>query len=123
MRREPEVETAEAAKSIVDDFLIDGHIYPEGRQLEGSKLRTYPRDAVTMGDYLVTVLDEDDLACVLTAVASGNRDNIDTLEFSYRERSHEGMAAWLIEKFPQHVELRMEQLREIARERAEGAQC
>lgn len=117
MNRDPDAENAAAAQSIAD-ALMDGEIYPEPRNVPGSKLRQCARDAITIGDFLESRLDSADTNNALTAIVSGDSERIDASR-DYLKRVCEGeVAAWVQEKFPQHVALYIEREREAAEERA-----
>lgn len=110
MIRDPDAEHDDAAQSIIDDYLSMGESYPP----KGGP------EFVTMGNFLMATLEEDDIAPALDAIASGDPDRLESLKHRFWNLAGDGdLVHWLGEKHPELVNRRIQELREEARERAE----
>lgn len=109
MMRDFEAEADAAAQSIVADYLEFGEFYPK----QGG------REAVSVGDYLLATLDDEDVAHVLTAVACNEREFLDSMWMRHSQCLRDGSVKdWLHEKHPALISQRVEEMREEAEERS-----
>lgn len=109
--KDPDAELDDAAQSIIDDYLSGGERYPSGDHVN---------EYVTMGDFLLATLEDKDLSSALSAIACNQ--GIESLCHRFWNLAGDGdLVRWLREKYPNLVQLRIEELREEAAERMEVA--
>lgn len=110
MMRDLEAEADAAAQSIVADYLEFGEFYPKQGHTE----------AVSVGDYLLATLDDEDVAHVLTAVACNEREFLSDMWMRHSQCLRDGSVKdWLHEKHPALISQRVEEMREAAQEAAQ----
>ena len=99
-----------AAQSILDDYLLSDCLYPP----RGG------RECVSIGDFLLPELDDDDLSNALAALVAGDPERRLTVADRLRGRCDVvSVSAWLEDKHPLLIERRMDELDEEERERME----
>lgn len=97
-----DAEEAEAIRSIIEDYLLLGDIYPP----KGG------RDCVSAGEIAMHYMDEDDIENALSALAYGCGDFLDSRQRFVETLVRDNAEEYLRKAHPLLIERRIEELHE-----------